>query len=274
MRIQQEAGIPAVTLRVWGPWSLSPLSQYLGFKKMCPLLQRYHLPTSWILDRGTKSALKCPTEAVVTRGVWWDGALIIRICVIRVHHHCGSLYRSLQHILHGTSPVTNESWDSWRSGGWQWWVTMPFRVSVWGDFWALSGHDRSVSESNRLHVVIFRVFFVNVRYIPWIPLKWSVIFLNSCTSTGYSTRSTRSSATIDSPRSLCSVRVTPGSWSSSPLPFYYLETGWMCYFHQWYHLPFSFAVAWSSSPLGPESNETGSCATFIFSSTVYFPSGS
>ena len=30
------------------------------------------------------------------------------------------------------------------------------------------GEDPGVSESNRLHVVMFRFFFINLRYIPYI----------------------------------------------------------------------------------------------------------
>jgi hypothetical protein len=52
-----------------------------------------------------------------------------------------------------------------------------------------------VSRYNRVHVVIFQFFLINVRHIPQIPLKWSVIFLNSWTSTSYCSNSTGSSVT-------------------------------------------------------------------------------
>ena len=46
------------------------------------------------------------------------------------------------------------------------------------------GQDPSVPKSNRSHAVIFLFFFVNVQYIPYIPLKSWVTFLKSSTSTG------------------------------------------------------------------------------------------
>ena len=45
--------------------------------------------------------------------------------------------------------------------------------------------DPSVSKSNRVHVVIFRIFSINSRYILPIPLQWLILFLRSSTSTGY-----------------------------------------------------------------------------------------
>ena len=57
------------------------------------------------------------------------------------------------------------------------------------------GQDPSDSKSNRLHVDIFRFCFIHFRYIPQIPLKWSVLLLRSWTSTGYISNSTGSSVT-------------------------------------------------------------------------------
>jgi hypothetical protein len=49
-----------------------------------------------------------------------------------------------------------------------------------GDFWAYSiGQDPNVSKCNRLHVVILWLVFMNLRYISYILLKGSVIFLKS-----------------------------------------------------------------------------------------------
>ena len=42
---------------------------------------------------------------------------------------------------------------------------------------AVIEQDPHVSKSNRLHVDIFQFFFANVRYIPLIPLKRSLMFL-------------------------------------------------------------------------------------------------
>ena len=72
---------------------------------------------------------------------------------------------------------------------WAGWFQWP------GRFWGIIGQVPSVSKSNRLHVVIFRFFFINLRYILWIPLKWWVIFLKSWTSTDYFSNSTGSSVT-------------------------------------------------------------------------------
>ena len=56
--------------------------------------------------------------------------------------------------------------------------------SVRGGFWAwYMGQNHSVSNSNRLHVVIFRFLFNILRYTPHIySSKWSVISLKSGTS--------------------------------------------------------------------------------------------
>ena len=58
------------------------------------------------------------------------------------------------------------------------------------------GIDPSVSKSNRLHINIFRILLINLRYIPWIPLKWWAILLKYWwTSTSYFSNSTGSSVT-------------------------------------------------------------------------------
>ena len=64
---------------------------------------------------------------------------------------------------------------------------------VFGENLSLTGQDPSVSKSIQLHVDIFRVFFINLRYILKIPLKWSVNFLKSWTSTGHFLNLTSSS---------------------------------------------------------------------------------
>ena len=64
-----------------------------------------------------------------------------------------------------------------------------------GRFLGITGWDPSVCKSNRLHVDILRFSFIKLGYILWIPLKWSVSFLQSWTSTGYFSNSTGSSVT-------------------------------------------------------------------------------
>ena len=59
----------------------------------------------------------------------------------------------------------------------------------------LIGWDLSVCKSNQLHVDILRFSFTKLGYILWIPLKWSVIFLHSWTSTDYFSNSTSSFVT-------------------------------------------------------------------------------
>ena len=64
-----------------------------------------------------------------------------------------------------------------------------------GRFLGMIGQNLSVSKANQLHVGIFRFFFTNVRCIPWIPSKCSVIMLKSWTSTAYFSNSTGSFVT-------------------------------------------------------------------------------
>ena len=64
-----------------------------------------------------------------------------------------------------------------------------------GRFLDIIGWDPRVCKSNRLHVDILRFSYTILGYILWIPLKWSVIFLQSWTSTGYFSNSTGSSVT-------------------------------------------------------------------------------
>ena len=63
-------------------------------------------------------------------------------------------------------------------------------------FLGITGWDPSVCKPNRLHVPIRRFSFIILWYILYIPLKWSVIFLQSWrTSTGYFSNSTGSFVT-------------------------------------------------------------------------------
>ena len=55
-----------------------------------------------------------------------------------------------------------------------------------GRFLGNTGWDPRVCKSNRLHVDILRFSFIKLGYILQIPLKWSVNFLQSPTSTGSS----------------------------------------------------------------------------------------
>ena len=49
----------------------------------------------------------------------------------------------------------------------------------------MTGWDTSVCKSYRLHVAIIRFSFIKLGYILYISLKYPVIFLQSCTSTGF-----------------------------------------------------------------------------------------
>ena len=64
-----------------------------------------------------------------------------------------------------------------------------------GRFLDIIGWDPSVCKSKWLHVDILQVTFVKLGYILEIPLKWSIIFLQSWTSTGYFSNSTGSFVT-------------------------------------------------------------------------------
>ena len=55
-----------------------------------------------------------------------------------------------------------------------------------------TGWDPSLCKSNRFHVHILRFSCIKLGYIQEIPLKWSVILLQSWTSTGYFSNSTGS----------------------------------------------------------------------------------
>ena len=48
-----------------------------------------------------------------------------------------------------------------------------------GRFLGIINQNPSVSKSNWLHVVIFRFFFISLKYIPEIPLKRLVAILES-----------------------------------------------------------------------------------------------
>ena len=64
-----------------------------------------------------------------------------------------------------------------------------------GRFLGITGWEPSFCKSNRLHVDICQFSFIKLGYISHIPLKWSVNFLQSWTSTGYFSNSTGSSVT-------------------------------------------------------------------------------
>ena len=64
-----------------------------------------------------------------------------------------------------------------------------------GRFLGITGQYPSVCKSNQLHVDILRFSFIKLGYILYILLKWPIIFLQSWTSTGYSSNSTGSSIT-------------------------------------------------------------------------------
>ena len=69
-------------------------------------------------------------------------------------------------------------------------------VDQWsGRFSGITGWYPSVCKSNWLYVDILRFSFIDLGYIPYIPLKWPVIFLQSWTSTGYFSNLTGSPAT-------------------------------------------------------------------------------
>ena len=68
-------------------------------------------------------------------------------------------------------------------------------TSIYRFFFNIIGQNPSVSNPDRFHVVIFRLFFIDLRYILLISFKQSLIFMNSWTSTGYFSNSTGSSGT-------------------------------------------------------------------------------
>ena len=73
---------------------------------------------------------------------------------------------------------------------------MGFSVHQWsGIFVGITRWDPSVCKSNRLYFDILRFSYTKLGYTLWIPLKWSVIFLQSWTSTSFSSNSTGSSGT-------------------------------------------------------------------------------
>ena len=74
-------------------------------------------------------------------------------------------------------------------GKWYWGLQVQWSGILLG----IIGWAPSVCNSNRLHVDILRVSFIKVVYILQIPLKWSIILLQSWTSTGYFSNSTSSS---------------------------------------------------------------------------------
>ena len=84
----------------------------------------------------------------------------------------------------GSALSTNES-------AWSATVTCQWSGRILG----ITGWDPSVCKSNRSHVDTLQFSFIKLRYILEIPLKWSVIFLQSWTSTGYFSNSTGSSVT-------------------------------------------------------------------------------
>ena len=102
-----------------------------------------------------------------------------------------------------TGYFSNSTGSSVTSG----WVDSPFigfdlENTSYFDQWSrrilgiITGWDPSVCKSGRLHVHILWSSFIKLVYILWVPLKWSVIFLQSWwTSTGYFSNSTGSSVT-------------------------------------------------------------------------------
>ena len=81
------------------------------------------------------------------------------------------------------------------------WLTMPKNfpgtdaIQWFGSFLSITGSNPSVCKSNRLPVDVLRFSFIKLRYILWIPLKWSRVFLQSWTSPGYFSNSTGSYVT-------------------------------------------------------------------------------
>ena len=93
-----------------------------------------------------------------------------------------------------------------------------------GNFLGVISQNPSVSKSNWLHIVIFRFFFINFRYILKTPVKWSVVFLKSWTSRSYFSTSTGSSVTSGRFSSFIDSQLTNSSMlrreSLFPLPLY------------------------------------------------------
>ena len=86
---------------------------------------------------------------------------------------------------------------------------------------SIIGQNHSLLNSKQLHVVIFRFFLINLMYIPYILLKWWVVFLKSWTWTGYFSPSTSSSVTtllrllIGPPRTLFCFTNWEGLYTTS-----------------------------------------------------------
>ena len=68
-----------------------------------------------------------------------------------------------------------------------------FTARTGQNVWCDRRGDHSVSKSNWLHLDIFRIFCIDLRYILWMPLSRSVVLLKSWTLTGYLPNSTGSS---------------------------------------------------------------------------------
>ena len=65
-------------------------------------------------------------------------------------------------------------------------ILLGFPLPQWsGRFLGIIGWDPSVCKSNRLHIDSLRFSFIELGNTLWIPVKWSVIFLQSWTSTVY-----------------------------------------------------------------------------------------
>jgi hypothetical protein len=80
-------------------------------------------------------------------------------------------------------------------------ISIPIRnkIFIWalviGEFLGIISWDPNVCKSNRLQFNILHIPFIKLRYILQFPLKWSVIFMQSPTSTGYFSNSTGSFVT-------------------------------------------------------------------------------
>ena len=74
-------------------------------------------------------------------------------------------------------------------------ITDVFGYQWLGRFLVIIGSDLRVCKSNWLHVDILRLSFIKLAYTLLISIKWSVIFLQSWTSTSYFSISTGSSVT-------------------------------------------------------------------------------
>ena len=153
------------------------------------------------LDAGKTSAGRTRVFPRIKRPDWLrNGLLIVRALHYGQDFSCGELQASGKK-WHGC-PTWQHVFGPWKFSRGQvyWAISNPWSrnlasgelqlqallLLLWlGRFLGIIGWDPSVGKSDRWHVDNLWFFYINLRYIPYIPLKWSVILMKSWTSTGY-----------------------------------------------------------------------------------------